>query len=87
MAIVKVIPVGMIEENTVIVADEDTKEAIIIDPGAEGEKLEKFLKDFKPKAIVNTHGHIDHTGQVGYIKEKFNGPAPVVKAAGSVPEL
>ncbi len=71
---IKVIPVGALQENTVIVIDDDTKEAIIVDPGAEGDKILKYLKDYKPVAIVNTHGHRDHVGQVGYLKEKLNIP-------------
>ncbi len=71
---IKVIPVGALQENTVIVIDDDTKEAIIVDPGAEGDKILEYLKDYKPVAIVNTHGHRDHVGQVGYLKEKLNIP-------------
>ncbi len=71
---IKVIPVGALQENTVIVVDDDTKEVIIVDPGAEGERILKELEDFKPVAIVNTHGHRDHVGQVGYLKEKLNIP-------------
>ncbi len=71
---IKVIPVGALEENTVIVVDDKTKEAIIVDPGAEGDKILKYLEGLKPVAIVNTHGHRDHVGQVGYLKEKLNVP-------------
>ncbi len=71
---IKVIPVGALQENTVIMVDDDTKEAVIIDPGAEGDKILKEIEGFNPVAIVNTHGHRDHVGQVGYLKEKLNIP-------------
>ena len=71
---IKVIPVGALQENTVIVIDDETKEAVIIDPGAEGDRILKEIEGFKPVAIINTHGHRDHVGQVGYLKEKLNIP-------------
>ncbi len=70
----KVIPVGALQENTVILVDDDTKEAVIIDPGAEGERIKAELEGYKPVAIINTHGHLDHVGQVGYLKEIFDIP-------------
>ncbi len=71
---IKVFSVGPLQENTVIVIDEDTNEAVIIDPGAEGDRIVSKLGDAKPVAIINTHGHLDHVGQVGYLKEKFDIP-------------
>ncbi len=72
--LLKVVPVGPLQVNSSIVVDEDTGEAIVIDPGADADKLVDVLKEYKLKAIVNTHGHIDHVGQVGKIKELFNVP-------------
>ena len=52
-------------ENTYVLYDE-TKEAIIIDPGCYDPREHKELLDFvvektlKVKYILNTHGHIDH---------------------------
>ncbi len=71
---IKVFAVGPLQENTVIVADDETKEAVIIDPGAEGNKILSKLEGLKPVAIINTHGHLDHVGQVGFLKEKLNIP-------------
>ncbi|MCM8785828.1 MAG: MBL fold metallo-hydrolase [Candidatus Omnitrophica bacterium] len=36
----------------------------IIDPGSEGEKINKLIDDLKlkPILIINTHGHFDHIG-------------------------
>jgi hydroxyacylglutathione hydrolase len=47
-------------------------QAIIIDPGADGDEILKFLKfhDLKTRYIINTHGHIDHIGNNAYVKEK-----------------
>jgi len=72
--IIKVIPVGPIAVNCSVVADEKSGEAIIIDPGAEAEKILEAVKEFKVVGIVATHGHIDHVGQVGKLKEFFDVP-------------
>jgi len=71
---VEVVPVGQLRENTVILKNEDTKEALFVDPGAEGEKLENFVDGYKVVGILATHGHLDHVGQVGYLKDRFNVP-------------
>ena len=65
--------VGSLEANCYLVADEESKEAIIIDPGAEGEKIRRLIEKegLVPAYIVNTHGHIDHIGANGYLKEKL----------------
>ncbi|RUM29449.1 MAG: MBL fold metallo-hydrolase [Aquifex sp.] len=72
--IIKVIPVGPIAVNCSVVADQTSGEAVIIDPGAEVEKILENLNDFKVVGIIATHGHIDHVGQVGKLKEIFDVP-------------
>lgn len=72
--IIKVIPVGPIAVNCSVVADPTSGEAVIIDPGAEVEKILGNLNDFKVVGIIATHGHIDHVGQVGKLKEIFDVP-------------
>lgn len=61
--------------NCYIVADEKTKEAMVVDPGAEAEKVIEMLNvlDVKLKYIVLTHCHADHTGAVIEIKNKLGG--------------
>jgi glyoxylase-like metal-dependent hydrolase (beta-lactamase superfamily II) len=72
--LLKVVPVGPLAVNSSIIVDKDSGEAVIVDPGAEADKLISILKEYKPKAIINTHGHIDHVGQVAKVKEAFNIP-------------
>ena len=57
------IQVGNMQNFTYIVEDEDTNEAILIDPSWELVELELIIKrnDLKIKYIVNTHHHFDHT--------------------------
>jgi len=69
--IVKIITTGVIFENCILIFDENKKEVLVIDPGADGEKIEEEIKGYELKGILATHGHIDHVGQVGYLKSKF----------------
>jgi len=57
------IQVGNMQNFTYIVEDDDTNEAIIIDPSWELIELELIIKrnNLKIKYIVNTHHHFDHT--------------------------
>lgn len=56
--------VGPYEVNCYILAQAQNKQAIIIDPGSEPDKIKKILARYKlmPGFIINTHGHLDHIG-------------------------
>lgn len=68
---IKVLTVGPIETNCYIVSCPKTKEAVVIDPGDEGERILEFIKDeqLNVKFIINTHGHHDHIGANKDIKD------------------
>ena len=57
-----VLPVGMLQCNCSIFGDEETKDAIVVDPGDEIDRITAALTrhGLRVKAIVITHGHIDH---------------------------
>ena len=57
------IQVGGMQNFSYILEDEETEEAIIIDPSWDLENIEQIIKrnDLKVKYIVNTHHHFDHT--------------------------
>ncbi len=66
-------------ENTYVVFDE-TKEAVIIDPGCyereEKTELDEFIsgRGLKIKYLLNTHCHIDHVLGNDHVKEKYKVP-------------
>lgn len=68
--------VGPLEENCYIVYDEESKEAIVFDPGAEAEKIIEVVEanDLHPIRIVNTHGHFDHVGAITDLKKNWDVP-------------
>jgi len=73
---IKIFTVGPMEANCYILYNPDKKEGLIIDPGAEGARLIKFIEQEKIsiKYIINTHGHPDHIGANRRIKEYTNAP-------------
>lgn len=60
--ILKCIPVGPHATNCYVFACPETKEAMIVDPGAEPDKILAFIekKGVRVTHIVVTHGHWDH---------------------------
>ncbi|OGW77734.1 MAG: MBL fold metallo-hydrolase [Omnitrophica bacterium RIFCSPHIGHO2_02_FULL_46_20] len=60
--------VGLMGANCYIVANSSTKDACLIDPGGEPDRIKNFLKKkgLNLKFIINTHGHGDHILGNGY---------------------
>ena len=61
-------------ENTYIVFDEQSMDAIIIDPGTRDKRIDEFIHSnrLNVRKIFNTHGHVDHTGANRFYARKFN---------------
>lgn len=70
--IIKRLVVGPLESNCFIIADENTKEALLIDPGDEPDRILDLIAEnnLKVKYIVCTHAHFDHVGAVPEIKKE-----------------
>ena len=61
---------GLYETNTYILYDEQTKNAVITDPGAEPERILSELDrlGLHLQAVLLTHGHFDHVGATGAVR-------------------
>ncbi|MGE5237895.1 MAG: MBL fold metallo-hydrolase [Chloroflexota bacterium] len=70
--LVRTLVVGNLESNCHIIADGDSGEAMIVDPGDEPDRIMDAISERRLKTvdIVCTHGHFDHVGAVSEIKEE-----------------
>ncbi len=72
----EIVIVGALETNCILAYCPETRECAIVDPGADPELIVSAIaeKDLKPIVILNTHGHIDHTGANRDMKDKYRVP-------------
>lgn len=68
--------VGAFEENSYLLADDDTGRGVLIDPGDEGDRILGMIADAGVvlDAIWLTHAHVDHIGAVAAVKRQFDVP-------------
>lgn len=73
---VETLAVGPLQSNCHLLYDGETREAVIIDAGAEGSRIIRTVETLglDPKCILITHAHGDHIGANGEVRERFDIP-------------
>jgi glyoxylase-like metal-dependent hydrolase (beta-lactamase superfamily II) len=68
-----IVPVTPFQQNCSIVFDAETKQAAVVDPGGDLERIEDAIKQsgVKIEKILLTHGHIDHAGGAADLASKL----------------
>src|SRR5450432_3656738 len=72
----EILPVGLLQCNCSVFGDEQTREALVIDPGDNIDDILAILDKhgLSVKAIVITHAHIDHIGGAAKLKAATGAP-------------
>ncbi len=72
----EIIPVGPLQCNCSIFGDEQSHEAMVVDPGDEIDRVLEIVArhGLKVKAIAITHAHIDHIGGAEKLKRTTGAP-------------
>ncbi len=73
---VHMLTLGMLQTNCFVVADTDSKEAVVIDPADEAPKILQVLQNegYTVREILLTHAHFDHVLASKPLKEATNAP-------------
>lgn len=77
MTQVKTFTFNPFSENTYVIFDDISRDALIIDPGCytpnEQKQLQKFITDNKliVKRLINTHCHLDHVFGNRFVEETY----------------
>ena len=66
--------VGPWPMNTYALIDPATNQSLLIDPGADPDKLKAMLGDTEPVAILLTHTHPDHVGALEEMRDELDVP-------------
>ena len=70
---ITIVPVTEFQQNCSIVYDDQSKAAVVVDPGGEVDKIAAAVAELgvSVEAICLTHGHLDHAGGAEAAKQQF----------------
>ena len=73
---IKNIVVSQVLTNCMLIINKTTREALVIDPGYEAQRIAEAITkaECKPAAILLTHGHFDHVMAVDEVRDEYNIP-------------
>lgn len=67
---------GPVSTNCYVLINEDSKEAVLVDPADHADQISSFIarNGLKPAAILLTHGHFDHIMAAAELRETYGIP-------------
>lgn len=77
--IVKTLIVGLVQTNCYVIADEETGQMAVIDPGGDVERIVSAVQEVGARVqgrpsvayVINTHAHFDHVLENGRLLERL----------------
>lgn len=71
---ISIVPVTAYQQNCSIVYDDQTKDAVVVDPGGDVDRISAAVKALSAnvQAVWLTHGHLDHAGGAEAAKKEFD---------------
>lgn len=72
----RLVPVTPFQQNCSLLFDRESKDAVLIDPGGEADRIKSILDELglTLKEIWLTHGHLDHAGGADQLREELDVP-------------
>lgn len=67
--------VGPLQCNCTILADPQSRDAVVIDPGEDADRIVQRLRqrDLRVRYLLHTHAHLDHVGGTSALKQSAGG--------------
>lgn len=77
---------GQVATNCYLAMNEETKEILIVDPADDAARIRQTIEELGggPVAILLTHGHFDHIGAAGALRDAYQIPVYAMEEEASL---